>query len=92
MVAEAGLRLTPHMGTGSPVVQAAALHFHAAMCRDLPCEFQSDLSGLLPDCFSTGWRISAGRALRPEREGLGVDIDEAALARHVARAFSYTAD
>jgi galactonate dehydratase len=92
MVRDAGVRLTPHMGSGSPVVQAAALHFHAAECGELPCEFQIDLASFLPDAFASGWRFAGGRAIMPDAPGLGVAIDEDALAKHVRKAYRYAAD
>lgn len=86
-VHEANLAVTPHMGTGSPIVQAAALHYHAAIRSALPCEYQRDLAGFLPDVFDTHWKVKNNMAIIPERAGLGVDIDENALARHTVARF-----
>lgn len=74
-----GVTVTPHMGSGSPVVQAAALHFWAATNPTLPCEYQLDLADVLPGVFNTAWTFSHGGFAVPGRPGLGVDVDEAAL-------------
>ena len=92
MARQAGVRLTPHMGTGSPIVQSAALHYHAAECGELPCEFQIDLASFLPDVFASGWRMAEGKATIPDAPGLGVAIDEEALRRHLLKTHSYAAD
>ena len=53
---DADVRVTPHMGSGSPVVQVAALQF-AAVCRaDEPCEYQYDLAA----CSRTSSRPPGG--------------------------------
>jgi galactonate dehydratase len=74
-----GIAVTPHMGSGSPIVQAAALHFWAAIRPELPCEYQYDLSSVLPQAISSAWRFGKGRFALPDRAGLGVEVDEAAL-------------
>ena len=79
-----GIRVTPHMGSGSPVVQAAALHFAAATAPTDPVEYQEDLATLLPEAFTSAWRIDGGRMHLPAAPGLGVEIDASALERHVA--------
>lgn len=86
-VQDAGRIVTPHMGTGSPVVQAAALHFHAATCAGQPCEYQRDLAGFLPDAFHSHWRIARNAAHLSDAPGLGVEIDEDALSAHVVERF-----
>ncbi len=74
-----GVIVTPHMGSGSPIVQAAALSFWAAIAPELPCEYQLDLADVLPDGFDTGWRYSKGTLAVPDRPGLAVEVDEAAI-------------
>jgi galactonate dehydratase len=74
-----GIAVTPHMGNGSPIVQAAALHFWAAISPELPCEYQIDLADVLPAAFASAWRYGKGGFVVPSRPGLGVDVDEAAL-------------
>jgi galactonate dehydratase len=76
---EHGISVTPHMGNGSPIVQAAALHFWATTHPALPCEYQLDLADVLPGAFETAWTFSHGGFAVPERAGLGVDVDEAVL-------------
>lgn len=74
-----GIAVTPHMGNGSPVGQAAAMHFWAASQCAFPCEYQLDLADVLPAAFDTGWRFAKGGFAVPSRPGLGVDIDEGVL-------------
>lgn len=74
-----GIAVTPHMGNGSPIGQAAALHFWAATHPELPCEYQLDLADVLPDAFESAWVFAKGGFDVPNRPGLGVDVDEAAL-------------
>lgn len=77
---EAGIRLTPHMGSGSPIVQAAALQFAAACRADEPCEYQAGLTDLLPSAFRSAWKRENGRLRLPGAAGLGVDVDEKTVA------------
>jgi galactonate dehydratase len=74
-----GVAVTPHMGNGSPVGQATALHFWAALRPELPCEFQLDLADVLPDAFDSAWTFAKGGFAVPDRPGLGVEVDEVAL-------------
>ena len=87
-----GVSVTPHMGSGSPIVQASALHFWSAIAADWPCEFQFDLSDVLPDVMDTGWRLQNGAFTLPERPGLGVEVDEAALRSHCDSVEAWHAD
>jgi D-galactarolactone cycloisomerase len=82
MAEAAAIAVTPHMGTGSPLVQATALQFRAAARSGMLTELQLDLSSILPDVFDTGWSLRHGRLQVPDRPGLGVEIDEPALARY----------
>jgi galactonate dehydratase len=74
-----GIAVTPHMGNGSPIVQAAALHFWAGVRSELPCEYQLDLADVLPAAFDSAWKFAKGGFIVPSRPGLGVEVDEAAL-------------
>ena len=74
-----GIAVTPHMGSGSPVVQAAALNFWAATQPDYPCEYPLELGDVLSSAFDTGWKFAKGGFAVPDRPGLGVEVDEAAL-------------
>jgi D-galactarolactone cycloisomerase len=91
MAREHGIEVTPHMGSGSPIVQAAALHFWAAIRPSLPCEYQLDLADLLPTIFHSGWRFAKGGFAVPDHAGLGVQIDEAALKANSAGVESWRA-
>ena len=77
-----GISVTPHMGSGSPIVQASALQFWSAIGANWPCEFQFDLSDVLPGVFDTGWRLDKGAFTLPDRAGLGIEVDEGALRIH----------
>ena len=78
----ANIGVTAHMGSGTPVVQAAALHFNAAVAGDRLAECQFDLGGVLPEVFDTGWCYGGGQMAVPQRPGLGVEVNADALARH----------
>jgi D-galactarolactone cycloisomerase len=82
LASECGIAVTPHMGSGSPIVQATALHFWAATRPDLPCEYQFDLADVLPGVFATGWKLAKGAFAVPEQPGLGVEVDETELRAH----------
>jgi galactonate dehydratase len=79
MATEHGIAVTPHMGNGSPIVQATALHFWAATRPEVPCEYQFDLADVLPAAFKSGWTFAKGRLDVPALPGLGVEVDEVAL-------------
>lgn len=87
-----GIAVTPHMGNGSPIGQAAALHFWAASRCELPCEFQLDLADVLPEAFESAWVFAAGGFAVPDRPGLGVAVDEAALRASGAAVETWRAD
>ncbi len=86
-----GIKVTAHMGSGSPIVQAAALHFDAALPGELLAEYQFDLSGVLPDVFQNSWVYRGGRMTVPDRSGLGLNVDEPALVRYCALVERWTA-
>jgi L-alanine-DL-glutamate epimerase-like enolase superfamily enzyme len=66
-------------------VQAAALHFNAAVAGERLAECQLDLGGLLPEVFDTGWCYRAGQMTVPQRPGLGVEVNADLLASHCDR-------
>jgi L-alanine-DL-glutamate epimerase-like enolase superfamily enzyme len=79
------------MGSGSPVVQAAALHFASAVKADEPCEYQLELAEVLPHVFANAWTINKGRFALPETAGLGVAVKEDELAKHCSPAKTWRA-
>ena len=83
MASAAGIPTTPHMGNGVSVFQAATLHCAAVASPSLLQEYQSGLSTLLRDATRTAWRLERGAFLLPEVAGLGVTVDESALASYV---------
>jgi galactonate dehydratase len=73
--------VTPHMGSGLDVFQAATLQF-AAGCEAGPlCEFQGGLNARLGDAVDTAWRYADGGFRLPDRPGIGVEVDVERLAR-----------
>lgn len=86
-----GIAVTPHMGTGSPVVQAAALSFHAAIAGRHLCELQLELSALYSDIIRSGWTRRGGAMVPDETPGIGVEVDDAALRKVAVGAWSSAA-
>jgi galactonate dehydratase len=82
----AGIAVTPHMGSGLDVFQAATLQV-AALCpaRHLS-EFQAGLADRLGDALDSAWHFVDGSFRLPEVPGIGVTVDEAALRAHVVTA------
>ena len=78
----AGLELTAHMGSGSPIVQAAALQFDATLPDGTLAEHQFDLGNPLPAVFRSAWSYREGAMRVPDAPGLGVSVDESALREH----------
>ncbi len=84
IAAENDILVTPHMGAGSPIVQAIAMQAWLAGGGNLPCEYQYELSSMLPDVFDSGWIYSGGRLNAPDRPGLGVNVNPEALVGYSA--------
>ena len=82
MAAANGVVVTPHMGSGLDVFQAATLQF-AAVCEAGPlCEFQGGLNARLGDAVDTAWCYAGGGFRLPDRPGIGVEVDAERLARY----------
>ena len=79
----AGVPVTPHMGNGVSVFQAATLQCAAVASPELLQEFQGGLSNLLQDASDTGWRLTDGAFRLPDRPGLGVNIDEPGIEPYI---------
>jgi galactonate dehydratase len=78
-----GIPMTPHMGSGLDIFQAATLQIAAAAGDpSLLTEFQAGLSGRLGGVRSA-WSFADGGFRMPDQPGIGVEVDEAALARFV---------
>lgn len=80
--AAAGVPTTPHMGNGLGPFQAATLHFAAACTGACLQEYQAGLAERAALVGTTPWKYADGAIRLPDAPGLGVEMDEAALARH----------
>ena len=76
------IMMAPHSGTLGPVAEFAALHLLAAIPNTLMLErIENDWPGR-NTVISGAPVLENGHLLVPTTPGLGVDIDEAAVARH----------
>ena len=78
----AGIPSTPHMGSGLAVFQAATLHFAAVCGNECLQEYQAGLAERAALVSETAWVYADGGFRLPDRPGLGVEIDEEAVARY----------
>ena len=83
--AAAGVPTTPHMGSGLGPFQAATLHFAAACPGACLQEFQAGLAERASLVGATAWEYAGGGFRLPDAPGLGVEMDEGALARYAGR-------
>lgn len=82
---DAGLQVTPHMGNGMAVFQAATLHF-SALCRPSHLqEFQYGHYRMTKDIADSAWIYRNGAFDVPDRPGLGVSVRPEAFARFAVR-------
>ncbi len=81
----ANIPVTPHMGNGVSVFQAATLQCAAVSSPDLLQEFQGGLSNLLQDASDTGWTLRDGAFDLPDRPGIGVTIDADGIDPYIVR-------
>ena len=77
--------VTPHMGNGVSVFQAATLQCAAVSSPELLQEFQGGLSNLLQDASDTGWKLEDGAFNLPDRPGIGVTIDADGIDPYIVR-------
>jgi len=70
----AGIPVTPHMGSGLDLFQAATLHFAAACGEEHLAEYQAGLAGRLGDAVDSAWRYESGGFALPDRPGTGVEV------------------
>lgn len=85
MADQAGIPVTPHMGNGVSIFQAATLQCAAVSSANLLQEFQSGLSQLLKDATETAWVMRDGAFSLPNEPGIGVTVDESKLAPYIAQ-------
>lgn len=83
MSTNVGVPVTPHMGNGVSVFQAATLQCAAVSYPEMLQEFQGGLANMLKDASDSGWIIKDGAFRLPDRGGIGVDINEDALSRYM---------
>ena len=76
MANESNIQVTPHMGMGSPIFQAATLHFSSICENDYLQEYQAGLAKNLNELVKTFWEYDKGYIKMPQKPGLGVEIDE----------------
>ena len=79
IAAKAGIKTTPHMGSGVSVFQAATLQCAAVAPPDYLQEFQGGLSDRLEKASDTAWQYADGGFVLPDRPGIGVEINETLL-------------
>jgi galactonate dehydratase len=77
-----GIPSTPHMGSGLAVFQAATLHFAAACSDEYLQEYQAGLAEHAQLVADTAWTYADGGFSLPDRPGLGVVVDEEAVASY----------
>ncbi len=76
------LRVAPHCSVG-PVALAAALHFDASTPNFMVQEAFAEFDVPWRNELVCGWNpIREGEFILPDRPGLGIEIDEAAIAGH----------
>jgi L-alanine-DL-glutamate epimerase-like enolase superfamily enzyme len=74
--------VAPHAFAGA-VLLAASLHFIAAIPNGLVLEFDQNPNGLRDDLLKEPIRIDKDGMIRlPERPGLGIELDTAAIERY----------
>ena len=78
----AGISSTPHMGNGLAVFQAATLHFAAACTDEYLQEYQAGLAERARLVADTDWTYADGGFRLSQRPGLGVKVNEEAVARY----------
>ncbi|HUN48654.1 MAG TPA: mandelate racemase/muconate lactonizing enzyme family protein, partial [Stellaceae bacterium] len=79
------IMMAPHSGTLGPVAEFAALHLLAAIPNTLMLErIEGDWAGR-NEVISAPPVLEQGHLVVPTTPGLGVDIDEAAIARYPSR-------
>ncbi len=82
MAAAQDLRVAPHCSVG-PVALAAALHFDASTPNFMVQEAFAEFDVPWRNELVCGWNpIREGEFILPDRPGLGIEIDEAAIAGH----------
>ncbi len=83
------LRLAPHCSIG-PVALCAAIHFGWATPQVMVQENFADYDAPWRDELVGGWNaMTQGSYLLPDKPGLGIELDDAACARHPYRKHAF---
>ena len=85
MAYKKNIPVTPHMGNGISIFQAATLHCAAVSSPKYLQEFQGGLASILQDSATTVWKYSKGKFILPDAPGLGVMIDENKLQPYIVK-------
>ena len=72
--------VAPHVSTGLGIRYAATLHYAAALANFLILEHQGGLFDAVNASLTTSLTVEAGEIAVPDGPGLGVELDETALA------------
>ncbi len=85
LCAEYDVPITPHMGSGLDIFQAATLHAATLSNAEILCEYQAGLDGRIADAARNAWRFGEGAFHMPDQPGIGVEVDAEALDRTATR-------
>lgn len=89
MAATQDLMISPHCSIG-PVALAAALHVAWSTSNMLLLESFAEFDVDWRNTLVSGWNpLSAGEFSLPEKPGLGIDLDDAAIAAHPYRQLAF---
>ncbi|MFD0962239.1 mandelate racemase/muconate lactonizing enzyme family protein [Paenibacillus chungangensis] len=86
------ISLAPHLSTHQAVGHAASIHVSAALSNFLIYEYQPVALGASASYSHASFKLERGRLHVPNEPGLGIEIDEQALRKHVTEYFTVKGD